>query len=496
MKKRVLIVGGILIAVGIAGGVGWRYYDENIRITSNEDIAYVTKVSVITDTSTGVVNRFAGVVEPQQTVEVNLESGRTIKELAVETGDVVKKGQLLFEYDLSSIEEDIQETQLELDRLKNEALSLTEQISTLEKEKKKASSDNQLSYTIEIETNKMNLKKNEYDQKSKTAELERLQNATGNTEVRSEIEGIIQKIDTSKMTTEDGDSVESGSDYYSYDSYDSSESNAFITILSTGAYQIKGSINEQNMQSLYEGDSVLVFSRVDETQTWKGVVSTIDRENSSSTSSSDMYYYGMSSTNSMTSSSSYPFYIELEDSDGLMLGQHVYIEPDNGQAEAKTGLWLSEFYIADLYEDNPFVWAADENGRLEKREVTLGDYDANLMEYEILDGLSTSDSIAYPDDNLEEGMKTADSSTQPDVYDDGYDSEMIDMEDEFYDDSYEVIDEWDDEEFYDETMEEDIEFMDEDYYEEEFDEEFIDEEYMDDEVYMEEFFEDEVEVLE
>ncbi len=37
-----------------------------------------------------------------------------------------------------------------------------EQIATLEKEKKKASQDNQLSYTIEIETNKMNLKKNEY----------------------------------------------------------------------------------------------------------------------------------------------------------------------------------------------------------------------------------------------------------------------------------------------------------------------------------------------
>ena len=64
MKKRVLIVGGILIAVGIAGVVGWRYYDENIRIASDENIAYVSKVSMITDTSTGVVSRFAGVVEP------------------------------------------------------------------------------------------------------------------------------------------------------------------------------------------------------------------------------------------------------------------------------------------------------------------------------------------------------------------------------------------------------------------------------------------------
>ena len=57
----------------------------------------------------------------------------------VKTGDQVKKGQLLFEYDLSSIQESLEEAQLDLDRLKNEASSLNERIATLEKEKKKAS---------------------------------------------------------------------------------------------------------------------------------------------------------------------------------------------------------------------------------------------------------------------------------------------------------------------------------------------------------------------
>ena len=45
----------------------------------------------------------------------------------------------------------------------------------------------------------MNLKKNEYSQKSKQSEIDKLQSATQNTEVRSEIDGVIQKIDTSKM---------------------------------------------------------------------------------------------------------------------------------------------------------------------------------------------------------------------------------------------------------------------------------------------------------
>ncbi|MFR7395086.1 MAG: biotin/lipoyl-binding protein [Blautia wexlerae] len=42
-------------------------------------------------------------VEPQETVNVKIESGRKVKEVQVKTGDEVKAGQLLFVYDLSSI---------------------------------------------------------------------------------------------------------------------------------------------------------------------------------------------------------------------------------------------------------------------------------------------------------------------------------------------------------------------------------------------------------
>ena len=100
-----------------------------------------------------------------------------------------------------------------------------------------------MSYTIEIETNKMNLKKNEYSQKSKQSEIDKLQSATQNTEVRSEIDGVIQKIDTSKMTSDDGDSVDDSSamDNSMSSGDGSSDSSAFITIL----LQIYGLIFQQ-----------------------------------------------------------------------------------------------------------------------------------------------------------------------------------------------------------------------------------------------------------
>lgn len=425
MKKRILILLGILIIGGGAAGVCWKMGVFGQQETSGDSV-YVTSISDLTGQTSGVSNRYAGVVEPQETVSVELESGRTVKEVQVKTGDQVKKGQLLFEYDLSSIQESLEEAQLDLDRLKNEATSLNEQIATLEKEKKKASQDNQLSYTIEIETNKMNLKKNEYSQKSKQAEIDKLQSATGNTEVRSSIDGVIQKIDTSKLTTDDSSSVDdSSADDSSYDSSygddSSGSSNAFITILSTGAYRIKGTVNELNVNSIIEGEPVIIRSRVDSSQTWKGTMGTIDKDSASSSSNSSNY--GMTdSSDSQTSTSTYPFYVNLDSSDGLMLGQHVYIEMDEGQDTEKTGIWLNEVYIVDADTDSPYVWAADSKGKLEKRSVILGQYDEDLGEYEIADGLSKDDCIAYPSDVLEEGMSTTTNIEE------AMDTDNVDME--------------------------------------------------------------------
>ena len=411
MKKRILILLGILIIGGAAGGVCWKLGFFGQEQESGET-AYVTEINQITGDVAGIANRYAGVVEPQKTEEVELENGRKVKTVKVKTGEEVKQGQLLFEYDLTSIQEDLEETQLDLDRLKNEAASLSEQIATLEKEKKQAEKDDQLSYTIEIETNKMNLKKNEYSQKSKQAEITKLQNTMGNTEVRSPIDGVIQKIDTTKLTTDDSgmDDMDQDMSYSDTGMTGESSQNAFITILSTGAYRIKGTVNEMNVGSIIEGEPVIIRSRVDENQVWKGTMGSVDRESANSQSSSNAWGMMDASGDSQTSSTTYPFYVELQSSEGLMLGQHVYIEPDEGQEEKKEGLWISEFYIVDADTNSPYVWAADKDKRLVKKSVILGQYDETLGEYEIVEGLTKKDCIAYPSQLYEEGMKTTTNS--------------------------------------------------------------------------------------
>ncbi len=65
----------------------------------------------------------------------------------------------------------------------------------------------------------------------------------------------------------------------------------------------------------------------------------------------------MSSNDTSTTSSSYNFYVEITDGAPLMLGQHVFMEPDLGQTKVKEGLWLSAFYLV-IDGNDAYVWAA------------------------------------------------------------------------------------------------------------------------------------------
>ena len=112
--------------------------------------------------------------------------------------------------------------------------------------------------------------------------------------------------------------------------------------------------------------------------------------------------YGTEDT--MTQATNYYFYVKLDDYDGLMLGQHVYIEHDTGLSQREPGVWLNEAFIADL-DKKPYVWA-EKDGALEKRTVVLGTYDQEMMQYKIEDGIDSGDYVAYPQEFLEEGMKT------------------------------------------------------------------------------------------
>lgn len=476
-KKVVMILGTVVVAAAAAVGI-W-YFVNNFGKDS-DDRVYVEKVSTIMGKATGAQNRYSGVVQPQKTVEVNTDADRTVKEVYVKVGDSVEEGTPLFCYDTEELSMDLEQAKLEIENQDGEISNYRSQISELKKEKDAAPEGDKFEYTTQIQTIETQIKQAEYEKSSKQLEIDKIQKKIDESEVLSTASGVVKSLD-------DGNSEE-----------DVDGSGAFLTILSTGAFRVKGSANEQNIGMLSAGSEVIVRSRVDEEIIWHGTVDSIDTEDPSDSSEDDIMYEG-DMGESTTASTDYPFYVSLEDAEGLMLGQHVLIEMDEGQTEEKEGIWLFSSYIVfddedidmpeeyledtEYIEDTEYfeegtealeweegteeqevqiayVWADDGNGRLEKREVELGEYDENLDEYEIVSGLSEDDLIAWPMEGLYEGIITVTNMDDIDYSSDLYNQEMG-TEDMWFDTEDMWMDtEWMDEDdmMYDEEMFEGEEF--------------------------------------
>lgn len=394
------------------------------------EVAYVQSVGMLAGIGpAGALMRFGGIVAPQSTASVDKAADLTIGEMKVREGDEVKKGDLLFVYDADESRLNLEKARTELEQLKMSLLQNEKDLETLKKEKEKASKDQKLAYTLEIQETETNILELKYNLSEKEKEIARLEESLENLEVRAPVTGRIQSLN------ENGGSDSMGNPL------------PFMTIVETGRMRVKGTLNEQNVLYMSEGMPVLIRSRLDGT-TWRGTVAAIDWEKPVS-QSSDSYYgaaaesweKGVPTTaevpNEGTSATRYPFYVELESDEGLLMGQHVYIEPDVGENGDEAALVLDAAFFSDAAE-SPWVWAENQNGRLEKRSVTLGAYDEMRSAYPVLSGLGADDNIAFPEERLREGMRCVpyeEAEIDPDVVKEGgWNAEEPGYEEEFADD--------------------------------------------------------------
>ena len=384
MKKAAFIL-ALAMLLGVAAGCG----------ESNGE-ASVQSVSMICGLgSAGLTDRFAGVVSALGETNIKKDDSMAIGEIKVKVGDAVKEGDVLFTYDMSKLQLDLETAQLDLESLKS-------QLADKEAEKKQAedalndAEDDaaRRELLLDIRQYNVDIQSTNRSITEKSREVEKLQSNLKNSDVKSEVAGEVKSVNPNGGTDDRGNAL------------------PLISIVQTGGFRVKGYVNENNAAVLNEGAQVIIRSRVSD-QTWKGTISSIDWNNPAQSSNNYNYDSGSSDTGN---SSKYPFYVELSSSDGLLLGQHVYIEPDLGQDAQSTGIQLPASFINDA-DSSPWVWAQSSSGKLEKRSLTLGDYNAELDTYAVTDGLTAADYIAYPDDTLKVGMTcvTYDESTfEPD----------------------------------------------------------------------------------
>ena len=324
-------------------------------------------------------DKFSGIVVSESVTEIQRDSDKVVENLYVREGDDVTEGQKLFSYDTEQLQLTLEKQKLELEQLTSSIENYGLQIAQLEKDRDRAYSADKLKYTLQIQTNQIDLKEAELKLKTKQSEIQKSEHLLANALVTSPVTGRITSIS------------EEGTDQYG-------NPKAYISIQQTGSYRVKGQINEMQRGAIMEGDRVRMESRLNPEEVWMGTVTLVDYENP--VQGNNNGYYISSGSDEMSASSRYPFYVELDSMEGLILGQHLYLSMAGEEPVSLEGVTLSSAFLCYDEDGSCFVWADDGQGKLEKRGVELGNYDPMADAYEILSGLSDSDYVAFPDEEV------------------------------------------------------------------------------------------------
>lgn len=380
LNKKTYI--GIAVVLILSMGLGIGYLLNNQ--TDSKDKVYVEKVATLMGYDQSASNVYMGKVEATQVQTIN-KTGGTIDEIFVSVGDHVSEGDALFSYDSHEAQMQIQKLNLDIEGYRAQMKTLTSQIETLKQEKENAPETEQYQYIMDIQAKELEIKQLEASQSGASQSIASYQKQINDATVTSKIDGIVKAIN------------------------EEDTSQAFMSIMATGAYKVKGEVNEQHVFMLTEGADVIIRSRIDETKQWKGKIQMVDKENTI-TSGQESF----EDPNQLETSTKYPFYVTLDQMDGLLLGQHVYIEMDEGQNKPLDGVWIDASYVVMDNDEKPFVWKANKRHQLEKHPITLGKTDEERMLVEIKKGLSLEDMITWPMEGLYEGISCV---TNPEAVD-------------------------------------------------------------------------------
>ena len=345
---------------------------------SDENAVYVQSVKELSNLG-GIApgDKFPGMVVSENVTEIQKDQDKVIAELHVKEGDDVTEGQELFTYDMDQLQLALDKQKLELEQLKATIENYKSQIEALKKDEAKSWGSDKLQYTIQIQSIQVDLKEAELNLAAKEKDVAQTESMLTNVTVVSPVTGRITGIN------------ENG-----YDNYGNPL--AYITIQQAGSFRVKGTLGELQRGGIMEGSRMKIVSRTDENLFWYGTVTLVDYESPSQGNDNNMYIGGMADP--MMSSSKYPFYVELDSSEGMLLGQHVYLEVDAGEEET-AALSIGSAFICYEEDGTAYVWA-ERNGKLEKRGVVTGEYNDMLDTIEILQGITEADYIAFPDPEL------------------------------------------------------------------------------------------------
>lgn len=384
MKKKWIVFAAVVLFLA-AAGLGLYLGTPSIPKRSREQTVPVQSVAALTGYAEeeALRSRFLGVLSRREAVKVQLDAGRETEGFLVEAGDQVKEGSVLAVYDNSALLLEKEQLLLDREQMAFELESGELGIRTLKRERSQAEVSQRGDYDLQILNAQAEQEQKEYDLGRKDREIAALEERLAEHEVISPCNGAVVAVDG-----------ENGS----------------LSIVPEDEYVFTFSAGEEELKEFHAGDVVSVSSR-DESLSFEGKVDRVGTENPS----------GGEASSGAAGASLYPVSGTVKGTDEFLPGQHVYIEKvqTGGEAEKRAGsvepesegakdeepeILLPEGYVEDV-SGRPWVWAAGTDGRMEKRPVTLGAYNDRHSAWQIKEGISMTDYLAWPSALLEEGQK-------------------------------------------------------------------------------------------
>ena len=217
-KTKLMIAAAAVIAVIAAAVLLLR------NGSGGGNAVYVQRVSSMNG-GIAAADRYSGVVESQESISVKKDPSRNVQEIYVQTSQAVEKGTPLFRYDVSDAENNLASTALQIEGNNISINQLNEDNKELKKERDAAPSESKLEYTRSIQSNEMQIKTLQLENKSLEGNMNKYRQEVSNAVVYAEAGGIIRAVN------------ENGG----YDSFGNEL--PFISIMETNDFRIRGKVS-------------------------------------------------------------------------------------------------------------------------------------------------------------------------------------------------------------------------------------------------------------
>ncbi|MEH6891138.1 efflux RND transporter periplasmic adaptor subunit [Bacillus sp. JJ864] len=360
-KTKLLIVG--LATIGIGAGS----YFALAGGSSTPAMAY--SGYKVTEKKIENAQKFGGEVIPNGIETIAFDPTKGNYELAVKKGDQVKKGQLLFKYNNSSIKLEKSEAEMQKKLAEKEVSLLQKQLDAskqkLQTAKQSGAAGDMLKAAEqEVQAQETQLETKKFEVEKAKQMMQNSQEKENALSVTSPVDGMIEDIN--KGTEEKA--AMSG-----------------MTIRTAGPLKVKGQLSEYELSQMKVGQEVSVTSKTVPGKTWTGKVTEIGTT-------------PLKNMDENKTVSNYPFVITLDNSDDLQPGFHVYVTAKSGEAN---GLVVPKSSIVKKGDKN--IVFVVKGGKAKEQAITIEfetDSEAKIS------GLKTGEQvISKPEKDLQDGME-------------------------------------------------------------------------------------------